>query len=233
MDGADPEPVLDFDEWLSLVFHFTRGSYNRQYDPRLNRFGDEHPDLTVRHVARLFGHPSILDGYTENQVAMGLEFLVKDVGVAIHSLRAPCDLAVAAVKSMATLFTGYVAKHCGSPFFPSGRRRINSSRLERVCEGWWEDLPIWPSGKFSYDARIIEALRHAMVAALRTDHIFCQEWALDGLGLHGYGHHFFPDGAQEAVEEFLRRVGPGHPLADDAAIIRDNIAELRDNISEQ
>lgn len=177
---------------------------------------DEEFDATqlewTRIQARLFAHAGEhLRGYTDRQVAMGLNYLmsngISDVPYAAIARGVPMEEAMRMMQAMPALWRDCIGPRLAQRHIPIGS---GLDQLGHVCHMWFD---VWPTFRCA-----CRDLSHAAAAPWRAAmagvlvsmlDVPCRE--VQVAGLHGIGHHArdLDDQPQvgQAIDALLRRLG--------------------------
>ena len=161
------------------------------------------PPACVAHMVRLFEGPDVvLASYSDAQVNQGLWYLV---GNACYSLIEP-EVAWSqrrrGIRAITSLFEHLFARRCSDHL--SHLDEVGANPLNSVCYMWWDIFPWFGRPENPAYADLDTELLAVMRRILTLDSLPCWESALHGLG---HWQIYYPEVAQQAIAEFLERVG--------------------------
>ena len=200
-----------FEEWLRFVFdHPVRARKTQAWywddglESEFERWASD-ATLNVGRVTRVFREPSSLAGFSRDQVAQGLWFLLGPTPCDIdsdpydpaveHRLRAEC------LEAASSFFATYLAAECrrAAPTY----RDESADELAVTCFMWWDLWPRRGRHKASPDGDAVDAAILDTLAAIGAiPSVSCVESALHGLG---HRHETHPERVERIVDALLGR----------------------------
>jgi hypothetical protein len=202
---SDEEVTARFEEWVEAVFDHRVGEpewyWAADFDARWDSLELTGP-VTVAYLTRLYGHPSILERYSLEQVAQGIWFLVGESSPAQPShLLLETSIAlgvrVACIESMQSFFREFVVT--AAP----GAADTETNPFHIACYMWWDIFPTW-GGAAGVEREIDHACLATMSEVLQLPSELCQLSAL-----HGLSHWYLTYGerVEHTVDGFLANSG--------------------------
>jgi hypothetical protein len=211
--------AVTFDEWLESVFNHPLRNPEWYWDDDF----DEHWDalglfdsVTVDYMTRLFLGPDRLKGYSLEQIAQGIWFLIGESspGQSAHTLLkfgVPLQQRIGCVEAITNFFRVFVA-----PAAP-GPADEQKNPFHVACYMWWDIFPTYGNPKVG-EADLHSACLKTMATMLTMPSELCQLSALHGLN-HWHLHH--AEKVESIVDAFLQQIsGLTPPIVEYAATAR-------------
>lgn len=181
--------TVTYDVWLRTVFDHPSDGPEWFWAPDFDALWDSlelSGAVTVDYLTRLYKEPAVLRGYSLEQVAQGIWFLVGEASPAqpTHSLldhSVLLEVRVDCVKAIASFFREFVA-----PMAP-GEADIDGDSFHVACYMWWDIFPTW-GGNDAGEHELHQACLKVMAESLRLSSELCVLSALHGLS-HWHEHH--------------------------------------------
>jgi hypothetical protein len=178
-------------------------------------------DLLVAYLTRLFREPICLKGYSLEQVAQGVWFLVGEASPAQPSCAlvrpgVALDARTLCVRAITNFFRSFVA-----PAAP-GPARTDSDPFHIAIYMWWDIFPSW-GGPQSGEPDLHRSCLSVMADVLEIPVELCRLSALHGLN---HWHLHYPAEVEALIDTFLRETGDVTArIRDYAAIARQGCAQ--------
>jgi len=191
-----------FDQWVEAVFDHPLSKPEWYWDSGFDEFWgalEMLDPLTVEYMTRLFLGPDRLNGYSLEQIAQGIWFLIGESSPAASAhmlLKSSVALQerTGCVGAMVNFFTAFVA-----PMAP-GAADERKNPFHIACYMWWDIFPTYGDPNAG-EAKLHDACLNAMAAILTARSELCQLSALHGLN-HWHLHH--PTKVESIVDTFLQ-----------------------------
>jgi hypothetical protein len=186
---------VDYQAWLRHVFdHEPSTDTDHWYWKEPDSWWQVTPADQVTLLTRLFEDPvPALSGFSDDQIAEGLEYLVNDVIAGycegLRNAEIPLETRLRGISAMFDLFEKLFERRCVPAL--SHLDEEPGNKLNVLCYMWWDIIPFHG---FHSTKPIDEACQIVLCKTLQLPNIACQEAALHGLG------HWVP-----AYAEFSRR----------------------------
>lgn len=212
-------PNATVDRWVEAVFDhpFRKPEWywDSDFDDHWAALG-VFDSLAVEYMSRLFLNPDRLKGYSLEQVAQGIWFLIGESspGQLAHTLLKPdipVQQRVGCVDAMKNFFRVFVAP------LASGTADEQNNPFHIACYMWWDIFPTYGNPNIG-EGDLHKACLESMAAILRMRSELCQLSALHGLN-HWHLHH--AEEVESIVDSFLHETSGLTPrIVDYAATAR-------------
>ncbi len=202
--------TISFADWLRQVFDHPVADPAWYWDLESD-FPMPAPPECVAYLTRLFEEPEfVLAPYSDAQLNQGLWYLVSNC--CSNHMLSLVEPEVAwlqrrrGIRAMAAVFERLFARRCSDHL--SHIDDGGASRLNSVCYMWWDIFPAHGQPENPAHAEQDAELLAVMRQVLSLDSLPCWESALHGLG---HWQMYYPAAVQQAIDDFLARVGEVRP----------------------
>lgn len=201
-------PTATFSEWLDAVFNHPVNKREWYWDEGFESYWDRlelSHAVTVEYMTRLFSAPDQLEGYSLEQIAQGIWFLIGESspGESAYALlnpEVPLSHRIACVRAMASFFRVFVV-----PAAP-GRATEQRDDFQGVCYMWWDIFPTHGGPTYGPNTggepELHIACLNTMAEILSMPSELCHLSALHGLG-HWHKNH--NEKVEGIIDTFLQK----------------------------